>query len=1179
MNNKKLAVLEKMKEVSGDLNSLITIMKESKISRIHNMAEQLDNIKLLKQTHVSENTPAIYVIPAENTVGTTDEIINSLQEETVSIEYNKPLEYIENETLQEEYQDTSEEVLDVEHYSSVIEKEKPEVLIDNAFEVEKEEYSEVSEEVRIEIPEEITVNNIDSEIVEIVSINIEQDLALSENAIADPRSSLRSENTPSEEYAIQEEYFTSEEKEKEETKAIDEMAESQEIYQQLEAENSIVDEIVEDASIVEIMIEDYQEKSPAIQKEIELLNINDTENTKALLRDLHTLKGNLGAFGALRGRNEVHKLENKVLSFSEGRIELSLIHPELTGRFENIMNLIDAHISGDFSYKIVNYDLDLYTKKDTKAKVVNEKELPVIDKEKAIAVELTKEELELYNILLEEDEDIIDEIDHEIMPIFIEDSVELLPKIRNNLERLPEEDPGVISELHRDLHTLKGGVGMVGAKRARKEVHKMENIMLEVQNGRLSGKSVCLEIENRFENIMKLLDAFAIGDYNYKLENYDLLILQEKMDNKDDKKESVYKTQDLSPVVSSTVNVPANTQQTQKIRIDAEIINKLINEANEVKLSRNLLLNTSKNVESSLKLLEENIEHLTRMYRELEIHSETQIQSKSSQLEDRGEDFDPLELDRFTRLQELTRFFNEGINDTSDLYQALVKISSEISTALAYQERSINEFYGTLAQTRLVPFSGFEDKFRRVVKRTEKELGKAIDFIVEDGGIELDRFILEKLQSPMEHILRNSVSHGIELPESRIENGKNPVGQITINVKQDTGKIYISIKDDGTGIQIERVRKKAIEKNLWEEGQPMTNKQAAEMVCLASFSTADKVSEIAGRGVGMDVVKNDILALGGNFDLNSIEGKGLTVNIQVPTTMATIWALIVNVADEEIALPVDLVDNVCMLSKKELEEGLNKGFITVKTSDGDDKVVDFRPLSAVMDLRVANKDYKSYNHVVVLKTDNQYMAVSVNEMSSVKEVPMRPIGKMLSNLPGIIGVTILSNGKAAYVMDVIRARSKIMRENNIAYNIDNLMPINIMNNDMEELTLQDLIPKIPLVMVVDDSLTVRKATSRFLEKEGFDYALAKDGQDALEKLSTINPSVILLDVEMPRMDGFEFAKNVREHQRHSRVPIIMITSRIAEKHRLNAEALGVNEYVGKPFKEEEMLTLLKKYIR
>ena len=1176
MNNNRTAVLEKMKEISNGLDSLILTMKSSKIEKVNNMAEQLENIKMFSKDN---NIVLPTDIMEENKLTTESDLQNKeeevvLQEEYVEHDYSNLIEVDhftnENDKEIDKNQDHSEDV-------SIIENEVVEI------------FNEKIEDPVIENSEPTLIENNDVNKEEIISIKeveettVQQDLALPNNAEADPRSLLRREEeitTP-----IQEEYNifieknskeeSSEEKEKEKTETINKMAESNEVLHQLEAEDSIVDEIVTDESIIEIMIEDYQEKVPMIQKEIELLSDGNQDNIKSLLRNLHTLKGNFGAFGALRGRNEVHKIENIVLSLSDGKKQINEIHNELIERFENVMNLIEAHISNDFSYKIKNYDLEIYNKSLIKEEIVKTVD---IDHKNEKFVELTKEELEQYNLLLEEDEDIIDEIDHEIMPIFIEDTVELLPKIRTNLELLINEEPNVISELHRDLHTLKGGVGMVGAKRARKEVHKMENIMLEVQNGKLSGKEVSIDLENRFDNIMKLLDAFTTGNYNFKLDNYDLLLLQRKMDHKENESNVYIENIESKKTETTNAGTVVALPQSQKIRIDAEIINKLINEANEVKLSRNLMVNSSKTWEMALKSLEENIDHLTRMYRELEIHSETQIQSKRSQIEDKGEDFDPLELDRFTRLQELTRFFNEGINDTSDVYQALVKMYSEMSTILAYQERSINEFHETLAQTRLVPFSNFEDKFRRVVKRTEKELGKSIDFIVEDGGIELDRFILEKLQSPMEHILRNSVSHGIEPPEDRIKNGKSSTGNITVSVKQDTGKIYISVKDDGTGIKIDKVKKKAIEKGLWEEGQAMTNKQAADMVCLASFSTAEKIDEIAGRGVGMDVVKNDILALGGNFDLNSIEGKGLTVNIQVPTTMSTIWALIVSVAEEEIALPVDLVDNVCMLNKEELEEGIKKGYITVLTSEGENKVVDFRPLSAVMDLSVHNREYKAYNHVVLLKTDNQYMAVSVDEMSSVKEVPMRPIGKMLANLPGVIGVTILGNGKAAYVLDVIRARSKIMRENNITHDIENLMPINIMNNQIQENIVEEKQINIALVLVVDDSLTVRKATSRFLEKEGFEYVLAKDGQDALEKLSNITPAVILLDVEMPRMDGFEFAKLVREHQLHSKVPIIMITSRIAEKHRMNAQAIGVNEYVGKPFKEEEMLELLKKYI-
>lgn len=563
MNNNRTAVLEKMKEISNGLDSLILTMKSSKIEKVNNMAEQLENIKMFSKDN---NIVLPTDIMEENKLTTESDLQNKeeevvLQEEYVKHDYSNLIEVDhftnENDKEIDKNQDHSEDV-------SIIENEVVEI------------FNEKIEDPVIENSELTLIENNDVNKEEIISIKeveettVQQDLALPNNAEADPRSLLRREEeitTPiQEEYNIFIEKNSKEEssEEKEKTETINKMAESNEVLHQLEAEDSIVDEIVTDESIIEIMIEDYQEKVPMIQKEIELLSDGNQDNIKSLLRNLHTLKGNFGAFGALRGRNEVHKIENIVLSLSDGKKQINEIHNELIERFENVMNLIEAHTSNDFSYKIKNYDLEIYNKSLIKEEIVKTVD---IDHKNEKFVELTKEELEQYNLLLEEDEDIIDEIDHEIMPIFIEDTVELLPKIRTNLELLINEEPNVISELHRDLHTLKGGVGMVGAKRARKEVHKMENIMLEVQNGKLSGKEVSIDLENRFDNIMKLLDAFTAGNYNFKLDNYDLLLLQRKMDHKEN--ESNVYIENIESKKTETTNAGAVVAlpQSQKIRI------------------------------------------------------------------------------------------------------------------------------------------------------------------------------------------------------------------------------------------------------------------------------------------------------------------------------------------------------------------------------------------------------------------------------------------------------------------------------------------------------------------------------------------------------------------------------------------------------------------------------------
>lgn len=943
--------------------------------------------------------------------------------------------------------------------------------------------------------------------------------------------------------------------------------------EELEQDDDIVDEI--DIELMPIFLEGCSDLIPEIEIGLKNLLSNTQEDKEELYRNLHTLKGNVGMVGALRARREVHTLESTMQKIKDGRADPASLYNELNDRFENILSLIDSFNEGDYTYKLQSYEIKKLKEKINKNK---DDELKEID-------ELKKQDA-LFN-----DE----ELDETLVELLLED-LDIYKTITNQIKEMQYGETELLRSLTNNLHSIKGSLGTVGYRRAKKEVHEMEDFFKEYMFSKKDNpekeverlnalKEISFKLMDRMDNINLLIEEIQKGNITYRIPSFKLIEKEHLYNRSHSNIELLPKEIDkkvTEKTVQQTLIKKSSVGTTNKpFKIPVDIMARLITEISEAALVRSGLLTSAFDNQNLLKEFEENLDRLKKMLRELEIHAESQIQSRRNQIEESGEDFDPLELDRFTRLQELTRFLTEGVNDIFDIHQLMSKISNNQETMLASQERSINEVQETLGKTRLVPFSTVSSVFERVVMLTQKEVGKSIDFRIEGESTEIDGTLIDKLKTPLEHILRNAISHGIESPEERESLGKNPTGNVTISVSHHSGKIYITVTDDGAGIKVEKVRRKAIDKGLWEHDKPMTPPQAADMICLPNFSTADKLSEIAGRGVGMDAVRNSVFSLGGNFELHSVEGKGLIVNMQVPTTIATIGALICQVGDEKVAMPVDIVDNVFMIKAEELFEAYNKGYLHyVNPLNSEDRVIDFRFMLDVMGLSnggmLTEKDIKNFNHIAVVKSEGQFLAVLVDEILGVKEVPLRPASSLLAALPGVIGVTILNDGKAGYVMDIIRAKNTLLRELNITITKEQLMPPHVMNAGYN-VSSNERIGK-PLVLVVDDSLTVRKATERFLHKSGFDYALAKDGQDALEMLSSISPDLILLDVEMPRMDGFEFAKHVREHQIHNEVPIIMITSRIAEKHKTNAMSIGVNEYTGKPFKEDEMLELIHKYI-
>lgn len=793
-------------------------------------------------------------------------------------------------------------------------------------------------------------------------------------------------------------------------------------------------------------------------------------------------------------------------------------------------------------------------------------------------------------------EEVIDDIQPDVLPIFFDELPELIDAIPVCFELVRNgqaiylkngQETDVVHELHRLLHTLKGNAGMVGAKRARTIIHAMEGMMEEAEAGRLNVATVVDDLEQRFDQVQLLIAALERSEFDYQLPK------RKKASVSPD--EPVAPTSPAHPDTTSTpsgaapiASVGSNAPRGKGVRVNPDMLDRLVNEANEAKLTRSGLESSVATMQGIMRDLDENVQGLIKMLRELEIHAESQIQSRRSQIEESGEEFDPLEFDRFTRLQELARFLSERAHDTLDLQQGASRAVAEQETLLAYQERSINELQNSLTKTRLIPFDSMTDPLVKMTKLAAREEGKEVDVVVVGERTELDRALIEKISSPLQHALRNAVVHGIENREDRVQLGKPIKGQITITVRQEAGRVFINVQDDGGGIRVDKVRQKAIERGLWSASAPMSDQEAADMVCAPHFSTVDTVSQLAGRGVGMDVVRSEVLALGGRFDLHSTPGKGLIVALQLPTTLSTAATLIVEAQGERVAIPVECIEHVLSMKREDVMLARERGWIEHHLQGDRAHRIDFRYLPAIMGLKVTAIDPPAYNQVVLVRESHIVVAVLVDRLIGTQEVPIRPIGRALSRLPGIVGTTVLSNGHAAFVLDPARTRAAFVKQAagkaSAGMESGETLPV-VEAQEVQDLPGENDTPRLtaathrgpPLVMVVDDSLTVRKASARFLQREGYAFALAKDGQEGVEMLATVTPDLILLDVEMPRMDGFDFAKHVREHPRHNAVPIIMITSRIADKHRKRADAIGVNDYLGKPFKEEELLALLQRY--
>ena len=465
---------------------------------------------------------------------------------------------------------------------------------------------------------------------------------------------------------------------------------------------------------------------------------------------------------------------------------------------------------------------------------------------------------------------------------------------------------------------------------------------------------------------------------------------------------------------------------------------------------------------------------------------------------------------------------------------------------------------------RLVPLGNLSDRFYRIVRQTAKELDKKANLELKGTRTELDRSVLEKITAPFEHLLRNAIAHGLEKPEARLAAGKPEIGEISIDAVQRGNEVVLTVADDGGGLNFPRIREKAIASGLLAPDVELPEAQLAQFIFTSGFSTATEVSQIAGRGVGMDVVKNEITSLGGRVEIVSVTGRGTTFTITLPLTLAVTQAVMLRAGAMTYAVPTVMIEQVQEFKAQAYAELVAAGEIAWK-----DNRYPLRSLLALLG-EIDTATPLRQIPVLLLKSGVQRAAIRVDEIVGNREVVVKTIGPQLSRLSGIAGATVLGNGQVVLILNPVQL---VHREAPAA---DVAVPRPMAQ---ETPLMMDSRSGNPLVMVVDDSLTVRKITGRMLTREGYEVATAKDGVDALQQLQDLRPDCILLDVEMPRMDGFEFARNVRADEATRGIPIIMITSRTADKHRNHALELGVNEYMGKPYQEEQLLALLKRYTR
>jgi chemosensory pili system protein ChpA (sensor histidine kinase/response regulator) len=728
-----------------------------------------------------------------------------------------------------------------------------------------------------------------------------------------------------------------------------------------------------------------------------------------------------------------------------------------------------------------------------------------------------------------------DDIDPTLLPVFLEEASDLLQGIGQDLRRWKAEPHlvDISQECKRRLHTFKGSARMTGAMRLGELSHLMESSIEEaLETGAQPESALFEQLELQLDRLSSETEALQC------------------------KSESTAGAQPLRSVETEETAQPVEVPQAGSwqgtnatLRISADLLDELLNESGELGIARTRIEDELRVSKQSLLDLDDSVLRLRRQLREMEIQADSQMQSRVSVSDPEKRGFDPLEFDRFTRLQELTRMMAESLHDVATVQKILLGALSETDSALLYQARVNRHMHQSLMGMRTVPFSNLSERLYRIVRLSARELGKKVNLEIKGGQTGLDRGVLDRISAPVEHMLRNAVAHGIEKPEQRCATGKPEIGEITITLRQENEEVIVTVSDDGIGLNLEKLRAKAREMGMTQAQPGFSDTDVAQLIFTPGFSTSEEVTELSGRGIGMDVVQSEIIALGGRVALETVSGKGTTFTIHLPLTLAVTNAVIVRCAKDVFAIPSTAIEQVLKPKPEVLANYRESGVIALQQRS--------YPLHSLHHLLHGTHDAPAAEHsgpVLLLRDGARGIALYVDELLKNQEIIIKNIGPHLGRIQGITGATVLGDGRIALILNPVRLAQ---------YTSDHAAtPPTIVSPDK---------PAARLVMVVDDSLTVRKITGRLLEREGYRVMTAKDGIDALEKIRDTIPDLMLVDIEMPRMDGFDLSRNIRNDPRTAHLPIIIISSRTAEKHRSHAARIGVNAFLGKPYQEPELL--------
>ncbi len=831
------------------------------------------------------------------------------------------------------------------------------------------------------------------------------------------------------------------------------------------------------------------------------------------------------------------------------------------------------------------------------------------------------------------------EFAEEAAELFRLEAEEHLKAISTNLAGLENapDDRDLIQGIRRPIHTLKGAAGMMGFRTIADLCHISEDLLDSVMEGAIAiSPNVLSLILDTTEALDVLISGKESEQHNdeaiqsLRVRYVELLgehhtpAGEEELDTEIEEANDVaiIEAPSVSGVVTAAQAAEASVQRSAganlSVRVSLQKLDELVN------LFGELLVNRS--------ILEERIQRLMRLVADASVSS-ARLRDVGQKLESRFEaatlpsgrsvqvmpgqgsqnlalpansngkhtngpshlaDFDELELDRYTEFHQLARGLSEGISDMTTLSNEMETAIRECEGVFGRENRLSTTFQDRLMKARLVPLSTMIPRLYRTARAVALKQQKDFNFVVEGQETEVDRTVIEEIAGPLLHLMRNAVNHAIETPEIRLEKGKSPAGQIKLSAAYEGNQVVITVRDDGTGIDPERIRQSAISRGLIRPDQVLSDNEIIDLIFRPGFSTAAVLSEESGRGVGLDVVRDSVSRLRGMLEVEFMPGQGTAFTMKFPTSLAIQSAMMVQVKDQQFALPTVMVEAIGRLDNFKRSMFGGQPAIIVQN-----ETYPITLLAHLLGTPVGIVDEKA--PLLLVNTGGQRVALLVDVVKGKMDVVMKNLGPHLRQVRGIAGGTVLGNGRVVLILELIELLSAA-RSRAKAESASIPMPAHLENlaippqqsaapartNVEVSTTLADrrsmIISAPPVtaaesehgkyVLVVDDSPSVRRVVSNMLKQHGWEVQVARDGGEALEMVTREVPAAVLLDIEMPRMDGYELIATIRAQEQYRQLPLVVLTSRAASKHQQRAIQLGANAYVVKPYQDEELINLL-----